>query len=117
MEKIPVVPKLDEDEKPISWEPAEPDPKRVEREKNAEEIAEQEKLKEREKRIKEFEDLERKMEGKSELEALRDKTTSRLYGDEYVYEQTDNTVYRRDHVGAKFFKRKENVKWKVDVYA
>jgi len=117
-EKIPIVPKLDEDENPIQWRLPEPDSKKikVERELNTEELEEKEKLKEREKRIQEYEELERKLEGKTELDVIRDKTTSRIYGDEYVQEKADNTVYPRDHVGAKFFKKKDKVKWKADVY-
>ena len=88
----------------------------MERQLNIEELEEKEKLKEREKRIREYEELEKKLAGKSELDVIRDKTATRIYGDEYVQEQADNTVYPRDHVGAKFFKKKDKAKWKADVY-
>jgi hypothetical protein len=66
-EKIPIVPKLDEDERPIEWQPPEEDKSKIKvvRELNVEEQERKAKLKEREKRIEEFEDLEKKLEGKT----------------------------------------------------
>lgn len=117
-EKIPIVPKLDEEEQPIEWQPPEEDKTKIKvvRELNVEEQERKAKLKEREERIAEFEDLEKKLEGRSEKEQFLGKTQALLYGNEYVKEKTDNTVYPRDHIGAKFFKKKAKKEWKADVY-
>jgi hypothetical protein len=66
-EQIPIVPKLDEDERSIEWQPPEEDKSKIKvvRELNVEEQERKAKLKEREKRIEEFEDLEKKLEGKT----------------------------------------------------
>jgi hypothetical protein len=117
-EKIPIVPKLDEEERPIPWQPPEEDKTRLKvvRELNVEEQKRKEELKEREKRIAAFEDMGRKLEGRTEKDQIIKRHESLLYGDEAVKEKADTTVYPRDHVGAKYFKKKPKKEWKAEVY-
>jgi hypothetical protein len=44
------------------------------------------------------------------------KTESLLYGNEYVKENMDNTVYPGDCIGVRYFRKKAKKEWKADVY-
>jgi hypothetical protein len=118
--KIPVVPKVTEDEKPIK-QPKKPvaKPKKAIEDMTEDELEEHKKLEEQEKRIAEFEEGEKVLRGKSDID--REIAAARERGkeeqgvqSEQMEEKTHNIVYPRDVIGRRF--KKEKVKYKIDVY-
>ena len=111
-DKIPIVPKISDDETPIKPTIETP---RIERkvsreELTPEELAEEKSLQEQERRIKEYERDRKYFEGMNELDKQRTLAKERQ---EDITERPDNTVYPRDIIGRRF--KKEKVKYKVQV--
>ena len=118
--KIPVVPKVTEDEKPIKQHrKSVAKPKKAIEDMTEDELEEHKKLEEQEKRITEFEEGEKALRGKSDVD--REIAAARERGreeqgvqSEQMVEKTHNIVYPRDVIGRRF--KKEKVKYKIDVY-
>ena len=112
-DKIPIVPKISDDETPIKPTIQKP---RIERrassqELTPDELAEEKSLREQERRIKEYERDRKYFEGMNELDKQRALAKEREQGK--IEERSDNTVYPRDVIGRRF--KKEKVKYKVEV--
>jgi hypothetical protein len=111
-QKIPVVPKFTDDEKPIkevAGKSVIPGQSKGLREIDKDDIEANRRLQEQEKRLEEFERGKRENQGKSEQEIQ----TAGL--DQGVEERPDNIVYPRDVIGQRFIKEKEP-KIKVSLY-
>jgi hypothetical protein len=120
--KIPLVPRLTDDAKPVKQSPAptsaDYDETKLAEPLTVEEEEEERKLRESEKRIEEFEKEQEALRGKSEVDRQMAIEKQRvIYKDkkkEEVTEKTDNIVYPRDVIGRRF--KKERIKYKIDVY-
>lgn len=114
--KIPLVPKLSENEEPIIESKAKikevmaPE-KSLEEMTVAEAEAERKRL-DSERRVAEFERHERLKKGKSESAIQREQYKEQVEG---VEEKSDNITYPRDVIGRKI--RKERVNYKFHLYA
>lgn len=111
-QKIPMVPKFTDDEKPIKGTAEKsviPSQSKGLTETDQDDIEANRKLQEQEKRLEEFEREQRANQGKSEQEGQ----TTML--DQGVEERPDNIVYPRDVIGRRFIKETKP-KLKVALY-
>lgn len=111
-QKIPMVPKFTDDEKPIKGTAEKsviPSQSKGLKETDQDDIEANRKLQEQEKRLEEFEREQRANQGKSEQEGQ----TTML--DQGVEERPDNIVYPRDVIGRRFIKETKP-KLKVALY-
>jgi hypothetical protein len=117
--KIQVVPKVTEDEKPIK-PPKNPvtKPKKAIEDMTEDELEDHKKLEEQEKRIAEFEEGEKALRGKSDIDreiaAARERGKEEQGVKSEQMEEKTHIVYPRDVIGRRF--KKEKVKYKIDVY-